>query len=673
MRIVIAAVFVLFALSPALHAQQRQWVYFTDRGPDAELRAAAARPADLGVSPQALARRAGSTERYATGVTTADLPPFPAYIQALKNAGAEIGVASRWLNAVSISADDAQLAQIRALPFVARTEPVRRFRRVAPEVDFLRSLPKALSPYGLDYGAALPQLEMIRVPQVHDIWIDGTGITVGMLDNGFRWRPHEAFAAVKVRGEYDFINLDTLTENETGDPTGQDAHGTSTFSALAGFKQGALIGPAFNAEYYLGKTEKNGSETQIEEDYWVAGIEWLEAKGASVVSCSLGYLDWDDGTEYSWAAGDLDGRTAVTTRAAVEAMRRGVVLCTAMGNEGSGAHTLIAPADADSIISVGALNYDRSAAGFSSRGPTSDLRLKPDIAAPGVAVYCANKYGTDTYETASGTSLATPLAAGVAALVRSARPELTAVQVRDALRATADQADQPDNIRGYGLINAWEAVLYNGMVISTNPKIFWTGTASTIMAWVVSKNTVDAGSVTLEYAAGGNVQSVPMRKLNDYPGEGAGSGLYSADISGLAEGTEVLFDVRAGDSRETRTSPYGAPQNRHRFLVGESRTLGAENMLPADFALEESVPNPYVIGDGGTALISYSVPMPGANVQLRLHDGLGRVIRTLVDGYAGPGVHSVTLWGASGLSTGVYYYSLSSGDRQIMRRLIIVK
>ncbi|MBE0643778.1 MAG: S8 family serine peptidase [Bacteroidetes bacterium] len=673
MRIFIAAAFFLLALTPALHAQQRHWIFFSDRGPDAGQRLASMTSAALGVSEEALLRRAASDVGATPGLLLADLPPLPTYVRQVEATGATITVQSRWLNAVSVTVDKTQLLRISALPFVSGIEPVRRFRRPPVPQEPLLKQTASLSPYGFDYGPSLPQLEMIRVPQVHDIWIDGTGITVGMLDNGFRWRPHEVFSIVKVKGEYDFINLDSLTENEEGDLYGQDAHGTSTFSALAGFKQGQLIGPAFNADYYLGKTEKNGSETQIEEDYWVQGIEWLEAKGASIVSASLGYLDWDDGTGYVWAEGDLDGRTAVTTRAAVEAMRRGVVVVTAMGNEGSAPGSLIAPADADSIVSVGAVNYDKSVAGFSSRGPTSDQRGKPDISAPGVSVYCANKYGFDTYEKASGTSLATPLAAGVAALVRSARPELTAVQVRDALRATADQTDAPDNNRGYGMIDAWEAVLHNGMVISTNPKIFWTGSASTIMAWVVSKNTVDAGSVTLEYAAGGTAQSVPMKKLDNYPGEGSGSGLYAADISGLAVGTEVLFNVRASDSRETRTSPYGAPEHRHQFVVGESRTLGAENMMPADFALEESAPNPFVTGDGGTALISYSVPMPGANVQLRLHDGLGRVIRTLVDDYQGPGVHSVTLWDAWGLSTGVYYYSLSSGERQIMRRLVIVK
>jgi subtilisin family serine protease len=533
-------------------------------------------------------------------------------------------------------------------------------------------LTRSLSSWGLDYGNALRQLELIRVPEVHELWVDGTDITVGMLDNGYRWRPHEAMAGLKVRGEYDFIFQDTLTENEAIDLYGQDAHGTSTFSALGGFMPGQLIGPAFNADFYLAKTEKNGSETQIEEDYWVQGIEWLEARGASIVSASLGYLDWDDGTGYSWGGGDLDGRTAVTTRAAVEAQRRGVVVVTAMGNDGPSPGTIIAPADADSIIAVGAVNYEKGVAGFSSRGPSSDQRIKPDVCAPGVSVYCANKAGADTYEYASGTSLATPLAAGVAALLRSVRPELTPVQLRDLLRATADKADAPDNARGWGMIDAWEAVLSSGLVISTNPKIFWSGSASTIMAWVVSKDPVDATGVRLTYTADGATRTVDMAKMRDAAGLGAGSGLYTGAIDGVAAGTEIRFSIRAADSRETRTSPYGAPDRKHRFTAGESRTLGAEHLIPTDFALEESLPNPWVTADGGTAVINFAVPLPGASIRLRLHDGLGRVIRTLAEGFRGAGLHSVAV-DDRGLSTGGYYYSLDAGERQIMRRLVVVK
>ncbi|HOJ04605.1 MAG TPA: S8 family serine peptidase [Bacteroidota bacterium] len=636
---VYVSVALLFVAGVSVHAQQRHWVFFTDRG------------------------TAGAI----------DAPPSAAYIGALERAGAVTHVRSRWFNAVSVSADNEALAAIRALPFVSSVEAVRRYH--LPKVEAAPALPKtrATQGYGLDYGFSLQQVEMINVPRVHDIWIDGTDIMVGMLDNGYRWRGHEAFAMSNIVAELDVINGDSLTENEAGDPAGQDSHGTLTFSALGGFKQGQLIGPAFNAAFLLAKTEVNGSETQIEEDYWVEGLEWLESRGARIVSASLGYLDWDDGTMYSWEQGDLDGRTAVTTRAAVEAAKRGILLVTAMGNEGSAIGTIIAPADADSVISVGAVTYQGGVAGFSSSGPTSDNRIKPDICAPGVQVYSASRYGGDAYERSNGTSLATPLAAGVAALLRSARPELTPVQVREALRATADNTAQPDNRRGWGLINAWDAVLYHGMVISTNPKIFYAGGASTIMAWVVSPHAI-SGPVTLSYNAGGSRGTVAMTRVAPHSAEGlgAGSGLYSGEVLAFPQGTIVEFSIAATDSRETRTSPYGAPARNHVFTVGESRTLGAEGMLPANFSLEQSFPNPTHTVDGTQVTIRYGVPMPGARVTLMLHDALGRAVRTIATGEKSAGTYSAVI-NVADLATGVYYYSLSSGDTRIFRRMLIVR
>src|SRR5262249_54096746 len=158
-------------------------------------------------------------------------------------------------------------------------------------------------------------------------------------------------------------------------------------------------------------------------------------------SSSLGYNDFDpqgpSPGDYTWANGDFNGRTSITAQAAVRAARLGIVVCDAMGNEGNGdgiVGTMLTPADADSIISVGAVTLAKQLAGFSSTGPTNDGRTKPDVVSPGVGVYCASTAGPSSYFFQSGTSLATPLTAGSAALILSARPELTPVQVRDALR-----------------------------------------------------------------------------------------------------------------------------------------------------------------------------------------------------------------------------------------------
>lgn len=641
--------------------KRRHWVFFRDRGTDA--RARLAQLIRDGVLP--------------ADATTGDLPPHPAHVHAVEALGARVAVESRWLNAVSVDAPYAVLKRISLLSSVIRIEPVRSWQAPRPREAPLARAQRPLVSYGLDYGYSLEQLEVMRVPKVHDIWIDGTDITIGMLDNGYRWRTHEAMMNIDVRGEYDFINDDTLTQNEEedGDLYGQDSHGTVTFSALAGFKEGELIGPAFNAAYYLAKTEVNGSETQVEEDYWVEGIEWLHANGASIVSASLGYSDWDDGTGYSYQQGDFDGRTAVTTRAAVEAMRRGIVVVTAMGNDGPSPGSLIAPADADSILAVGATDFTGTVAGFSSRGPTNDSRIKPDIVAPGVMVYSASKQADDRYSRSNGTSMATPLAAGVAALVRSARPELTPVEVRDALRVTADNADAPDNRRGWGLIDAWDALLHNGIVISTNPKILWTGQSSTIMAYVISPSTVQGGQVTLTWEVDGASPVIEsMTLMSPYPGVGEGSGLYSASIPADAapEGTEVRFHISGADVAESRTSPYGAPQRTHRFTAGENRMRGAENLLPADLRLHQNYPNPFSPAETPSTLIRYDIPLPGAHVRLEVFDRLGRRVATLVDAFRGAGSYAVP-FANTGLSSGVYYYMLSSGDTQVTRRMLILQ
>jgi hypothetical protein len=354
-------------------------------------------------------------------------------------------------------------------------------------------------------------------------------------------------------------------------------------------------------------------------------------------------------------------------------MRRGLVLVTAMGNDGSSPATLIAPSDADSIVSVGAMTAAGQVAGFSSRGPTSDQRIKPDVCAPGVSVYSASKTADDAYGYSDGTSLATPLTAGVAALVRSARPELTPVQVRDALRNTASQSDRPDNHAGWGMIDAWDALLYNGMVISTNPKIFWNGRQSTIMAWVVSPSPVNSSDVRLTWmlpVAG--PQEMKMTLMRPLGSEGPGSGLYSATLPEIPENTIVRFIVTAGDSRETRTSPFGAPQRAHEFVTGESRTLGAEHLMPAAFALQQNYPNPYAPSEAASTYISFDVPMPGGQVQLRLYDAAGRMVQTLVDDFRGAGVHTVEV-SNSALSTGVYFYALTSGETQLLRRMLVLQ
>ncbi|MFQ6610118.1 MAG: S8 family serine peptidase, partial [Fidelibacterota bacterium] len=241
------------------------------------------------------------------------------------------------------------------------------------------------------------------------------------------------------------------TQNEPGDPENSHNHGTYTLSTLGGSFEGQLYGPAYNAQFLLAKTEDVSQEVPVEEDWYVAGLEWGESLGADVASSSLGYIDW-----YTYE--DLDGQSAVTTIAVNIAIENGMVITTAAGNSGSGG--IIAPADAFEVLACGAVDSNGEIAGFSSWGPTADGRIKPDICARGVATFCADIVSPNSYREANGTSLSTPLVGGAAAVILSAHPSWTPLQVREALMMTADNVENPDNQYGWGVIDVMAAINY---------------------------------------------------------------------------------------------------------------------------------------------------------------------------------------------------------------------
>ena len=441
------------------------WVYFTDKG--AIGKAGRLRP-DL-VSDRSLERRRKVRPESAL-VDATDLPVPDAYVQEIARRVERVRQRSKWFNAVSVTATRAQLASLRRLPFVREIDLVARFRRAAPPedvraTDTIAAAPGVESPArvtALDYGASFKQLDQIQVPSLHDQGITGAGVVIGHFDNGHRLLTHESFASMNIVATHDFVDGDTDPAPNPGDPTNWGAHGVITLSALGGFKSGQLIGPAYGAAYILARTEDDGSETPVEEDNWVAAMEWADSIGVDVTSTSLAYLDFDPPFT-SWTWEDMDGNTTLITRAGDMAVARGIVVVNAAGNAGaadSTHNTLLAPADGDSVITVGAVDSLGVRTGFSSIGPTADGRTKPDVMARGRRTLTANTTGNNAYATFSGTSLSCPLVAGVAALLVAAHPAATPMQIRDALRSTASQAGSPDNFMGWGIIDALAAHEY---------------------------------------------------------------------------------------------------------------------------------------------------------------------------------------------------------------------
>jgi len=453
---------------PIQKGQKKFWVFFKDKGALAK-KANLTAVARAHLTPRSVRRRLLRGSGHPLFDAT-DLPVNEAYVQVLEKARFRVWNRSRWLNAVSVFAFPSDTSLLKAFPFVKKVRPVRVLIRprltTSPQKRAPELLEKGAEAHTFHYGESYDQEALIHVPELHDMGYSGQGIIVGMLDTGFRWRTHKAFAHLKVLAEYDFIHHDSITANQAKDSLffpdkpGQDSHGTETLSTIAGFAPNHLIGPAYGATFILAKTEYVPTETRIEEDNWVAGIEWEDSLGADIVSSSLGYLDFDDGFTYNPKT-DLNGKTAVTTIAAELAVKKGIVVVNSVGNEyHSRPTTLITPADGDSVIAVGAVNLTGELAPFSSDGPTSDGRIKPDVCAPGVSVTVAAPYTPDGFTRSSGTSFSCPLTSGVAALLLQAYPSLKPMQLREALRRTASKAQEPDNYWGWGIINAYEAYLY---------------------------------------------------------------------------------------------------------------------------------------------------------------------------------------------------------------------
>ncbi len=439
------------------------WIFFKDKGvnSDNEL----SNPGNF-LTDKSIQRRLKRVKK-ANIFDERDLPLSENYIQKISELGLVIKNKSKWLNAVSCYADKTQIENISDKDFIDKIELVEKYNW---KNDFTNNFSDHLNnlkvqsdnPVSINYGPSLNQSTIINVPAVHDMGYTGQNILIASFDAGFDNLQHNCFNKMRSKGlrTYDFVNGDTIVANAP-DHLGAGFHGTLTLSLIAGYDPGFLVSPAFESKYILAKTENTQSETTLEEDNWVAAAEWADSLGADIITSSLGYLNFDPpDTSLTWES--MDGNTALITRAADIAVSKGIIVVISSGNDGFNAahNTLNAPADGDSVITVGAVNSNGLRADYSSVGPTFDGRIKPDVMALGTFNYTARPGPGNTGYTSSsfGTSLACPMVAGVCALILSANQDLSPIQVRDILRSTADSSSAPNGLRGWGIINALDAV-----------------------------------------------------------------------------------------------------------------------------------------------------------------------------------------------------------------------
>ena len=656
MRKIIFTVCVVGLTTFSIYAQQKYMVYFKDKGMANQTSLQKTSQAYT-ETVQSLSKRSIQRRIKHRGVenfiTFEDVPIHQPYISELENSGARIWNKLKWFNAVSLYADKDQIAKISSLPFVEKVEAVQTlsYKKDKIEEQSPRSFEKtSINNTGLayDYGSSLGQYALSDIPQVHAKGITGDSVVIGILDSGFRWKLIESLVSRKVIAEYDFVFHDNNTANEAGDVGSQDSHGTSIFSLIGGYKEGKIVAPAFNASFILAKTEDIGSETHVEEDNYAAALQWMDSIGVDITTSSLGYNEFDPST-FSYAYSDMNGKTTVVTKAVELAFTQfGISTFTSAGNDGNSPwHYIGAPADGFNVIAVGSVSNSNIKAGSSSFGPSYDGRIKPEIVTQGVLDYVASVSGTSTsaYGTASGTSAAAPIAAGIAAQLLSLYPHLTNVQIRQILLATAGNAASPNNEIGYGLLSSLKAISY--------PNLKKVDQSYSINKCFVGENILSQ-SVVLHLVQG--VQTV------DLPMSIGQKGVYSTNLPSYNEGDALEFYFTYSDSNLTSVREPA---------VGKFSLTSIKYETPKAYGLEQNYPNPF----NPNTTIWYSI-QNSRFVSLKVYDLLGNAVTTLVNEEKTPGSYHVEFQAKLGnrqLASGVYFYVLKVGEKIEAKKMMLLK
>ena len=416
------------------------------------------------LSGKALQRRA----RYNIAQDSTDLPVNPAFIDSLRKAGnVTILSSSRWLNQALIQTTDASaLSRIARLPFVRRSTPIgSSYNRADLPADkfadekietISRTGMQSLQVDALDYGNAYGQIHIHEGEYLHNAGFQGQGITIAMLDGGYQnFNNNRALDSIRnsgrLLGTWDFVkNESSVSEDHP--------HGLYCLSIMAANLPGLYVGSAPKASYYLFRTEDTGSEFPVEEHYWAVAAEQADSLGVDMISSSLGYSEFDQ-SSFNYTYAQMDGNTTMVTRAADLAAKKGILVCNSAGNSGGDPWKyIIAPADGDSVLAIGATNVSGAPAWFTSFGPSADGRVKPDVASVGDDTYVVIPNGA--IARGDGTSFSNPNLAGLIACLWQAFPEFNNMEIIDAVKRSSSRYTNPDNRIGYGIPNMRQAYQY---------------------------------------------------------------------------------------------------------------------------------------------------------------------------------------------------------------------
>jgi hypothetical protein len=675
------------------------YIYLMDKGPNAGLMLS--NPLSL-VTQRSIERRS-KVKSPDMIVEMTDVPLYQEYINELASRAINLRNRIKGINAVSAEVTKQQLNDIAEMNFVKQIELVETAVRKHNDIESNQTLLTLelkqnqgdnILVDSLNYGTyGTTQITQMNVNLVHDQGIFGQGILIASLDDGFRNQTHPCFTnplnPINIVSQYDF-QLHVPDAYQT-----TATHGTTTISCIGAYAPGSLIGTAFKASFLVARTEVDSFERPIEMDNWSAAAQWADSLGADIITSSLGYLAFDAPYPgYTWQ--DMNGMNVPVTRAAALAAHNGITVFNSAGNNGPGSHnTLNGPADADSILTLGAVTGTGTVTSFSSVGPTTDVptpRIKPDVMAMGEGVQTANGSGTGYSGGGSaGTSYSCPLAAGVGALILSANKSLTPLQVRGILRKFASNTNSPNNTYGWGIINAAQSV-DSARKLDNQPPVIqhtppFTTTSNNGVITMKSKIT-DNGIIRLW-----NNQA-PLLYFRKSTDNGITWTAYTAvtnsymnldsfffPITGSIAGTKVEYCFAAQDialpNPLLATLPAGGsginppgttpPPTRFSYTVVTTGISRNNNEIPKEFKLYNNYPNPF----NPSTVIKFDLASQ-SHAKLVLYDVLGREVLGLIDENLKAGSYSIELK-ADNLPSGVYFYKLVTDSYVDTKKMLLIK
>ncbi len=408
------------------------------------------------LSAKAIARR----NKYSIPVNEQDLPISADYIKKIEEVGGKVVVESKWLKTVTIYCENEDLsAKYLELPFVEKAEMVwvEYPAEYNPEIE--KSAKAILSSADIPdiYGAAKTNISVNNGYPLHEAGFKGQGIDIAVIDGGFaNLQTNPKLDNIKIKGAKSFVYEDK-------DPYNADEHGVWVLSTMATNKPNEYIGVAPEANYWLLRTEDDSGEYPVEEDYWVAALEFADSVGVALVNTSLYYTTFDYSyRDMSYISQNMDGKTAYSTRAANIAADKGILIVCCSGNHQDWVGT---PADSPKVLAVGSVSSNKTVGTFTAWGMTADGRIKPDVMSLGSSAYVINIEGWA--ETRSGSSYASPITCGLVACLWQAYPQLTNKEILEIMKKSADKYNAPELPYGYGIPDMEKAMSIAAEVVGS--------------------------------------------------------------------------------------------------------------------------------------------------------------------------------------------------------------